>query len=233
MFRGPGIGDRGSGTGDRGSGNVGSDSPSEFLGRRRRRTSLHHDDSTGIVGEPGGGLERRSCCKRQRHRRHDRVAGSGHIRDFIGTENRDVHGWSIGHEERHAAAATRDEHGLHARPLEHRAARPLEHGQVVVDSNPERLLDFGFVRCARGETTIVQQPVPGVHEHGNRPALAAQGRAQLRHDRGRHQARAVVRHEHGVGLHRRLERAALEERPRCRVQRATDCTVDAYDLLRR
>jgi hypothetical protein len=68
-------------------------------------------------------------------------------------------------EQRHAAAAARDEHGLHPSPAEERAAGLLQQRGVVIDVDAECLLDFGLVGRAGGERGVAKETVAAVHEN--------------------------------------------------------------------
>ena len=103
-----------------------------------------------MIGEPGGVAERRPGGERQRERRDDGIAGTGDVRDLVGSDDRNVVGRPAGLEQRHATAAARDEHGAALQPPEQRATGRSSTPRIVVDLDAEQRLDLGLVRRARG-----------------------------------------------------------------------------------
>ena len=105
-----------------------------------------------------------------------------------------------GLKERHAATSARDKHGMHSGTPQQQTPRSLERGGVIVDVNPKQLLELRFVRRTSGQTTIVEQPVSGIHQdRDGAPARTARHRRAdgIRKRRG-DQSRPIVRQQHGV-----------------------------------
>src|SRR5262249_10101057 len=78
-------------------------------------------------------VERRAGGERERDGGHHRVASAGDVGHRRRSESGNVRRRPLRLEERHAAAAARDEHRLHAGPPQQRPARPLERAGVVAD----------------------------------------------------------------------------------------------------
>ena len=132
--------------------------------------ALHHDEPAGVVREPGGFVERRAGRQRQAEGRDDRVAGAGHVRDLVGSEDRNVNVGLPRLEERHAAAAARDEQRLHAGAAAAACGRPARARSTSSSIRmPSDLLDLRLVRRARRQAAVVEQPVAAVDQHRDGP----------------------------------------------------------------
>ena len=154
----------------------------------------------------------------------------------IGAEDRNVHRRLARLEQRHAAAAARDQH---ARPsacasaARGRRARAPRWLSSIVDA--EHLLDFRFVRRARGQAAIARQRVARIDQDRHAALLRARsGAASSATKRGVHQAGAVVGDQHRVGVRDRARRGALERRRAARRSTGSrGVAIDAHDLLLR
>ena len=102
---------------------------------------------------------------------------------------------------------------VHPRALQQRAAGALEHARAVVDRHAEHLLDFGFVRRAGGEPAIARQRVARVDQDRHAAFSMRSVAASVGDERRRHQPRAVVGDEHGIGA-LTARRGARARRPR-------------------
>ena len=90
-----------------------------------------------------GGLEEGGARReREREGGDHGIAGAGDVGDLIGAGDRDVRGRPIGLEQRHPAAAARDQHGRRTGALQQFASRPLEHARVLSNPDVEELLDL-------------------------------------------------------------------------------------------
>ena len=87
---------------------------------------------------------------------------------------------SIRLEQRHAAAAARDQHRRRARLLQQRAAGPFEHAEIVADPDAERVLDLGLVWRAGGDAAVAQQAVARVQDDRHRRRGAARAESRRR-----------------------------------------------------
>ena len=138
-------------------------------------------------------------------------------------------------EQRHAAAAARDQHRLHPGAAQQQPSRPLQRLRVIVDMNAQRGLDFRLVRRAGGQAAVVQQPVARVEQHRNRtaPRPPRHDRANRVGERRRDQARAVIRQQHGVARVERRPDLLRERRADRFVERPPRLAIDADHLLPR
>src|SRR5581483_9543319 len=93
--------------------------------------------------------------------------------------------------ERHAAAAARDENGLHSRAFQQRSSGSLEHFRIIVDMDAERLLELRFVRRAGRQAAILEQSITRIDQKRDWPPACppvehrADGARQTRSDEPR------------------------------------------------
>ena len=173
----------------------------QLVGGDRRRAALHHDEPAGVVGQPRRLAERRARRERQRHRRDHGIAGAGDVGDLVGAEDRNVIGRPVRLEERHAAAAARDEHGA-GTARARSSSRPAR--SSTSRSSPIRTPSSCSTSDSFGVHAVMprksQQRVARIDEHGAAGRLgAAAARVARAHERRRHQAGAVVGDEQRVG----------------------------------
>src|SRR5439155_2548882 len=129
--------------------------------------ALHHDEAAGVIREPRRFVERCAGRERETERRDDGIARARHVGYFVRAENRDVRGRLPRLEQRHAAAAPRDEHRPHPRAPQQHTTRPLERPPIVLQAAAECMFHFRLIRRARGETAVREQSIPRVDQNRN------------------------------------------------------------------
>ena len=136
----------------------------QLVVRDRGRAHLHHHDAAGVVRQLGRLGERGAGREGERERGDDGVAGAGDVRDLIGAGDRDQQRLrSLALEQRHAAAAARDQHRLAVESL---LQRPRDVADLLLFAVPERRSGGGrgflFVRRRGGDAGIAEQVVARV-----------------------------------------------------------------------
>ncbi len=161
------------------------------------------------------------------------IAGASDVGHLVGAVNGYVDCRLLRLEQRHAASAARDKDGLHAGAAEQRAACRLEHVEVVVDLDAERLFHFRLVRRAGGQPLEIEQPIAAI-DH-NRHVAARSTCFERAANRQRqvwgHQPGAVVGQQHGVALGECRRELAGEGVAHIVRQRPAGFAVDPHHLL--